>query len=80
MKLTVKTGKREFHMGIPTGLLFNRLSAFVIVRKAKKHGILLSYRQTVKFIKAMDVYRRTHRDWVLMEADCADGKYVRLRL
>lgn len=80
MRLTVKETDHNIHLGLPTGLLLNRVTAFAIARKAKKHGVSVTYRQMMALISALHAYRRTHEEWVLVEVTGAKGEYVQIKL
>ncbi len=80
MKIIVKGTDHNIRLGLPTGLLLNRVSAHAISKEAKKYGVTLTYSQTVKLIKAINAYRRAHKEWILAEVSCADGEYVLVKL
>ena len=77
MRITVTGLEHDRNLVFPTGLLLNWITVFYIVRKAKKHGVALEYRQMVKLIKILNDYRRTHKDWILMELERAGGNMYR---
>lgn len=80
MELTVKEEAHNIHLRIPTGMLLNRGTAFALCPKAQKHGITITHRQAVEFLKALHDYRRTHKEWVLVEVKGAKGEYVQIKL
>jgi len=60
---------------IPTGLLTNRLSAFIAAHTvAKESGLTAS--QMMKVIGALKEYRKDHPEWAVVEVDDKDGKRV----
>ena len=80
MRIIAKGEEYHVRLRIPTGLVFNRLTAAAIAKEAGKYGVKLSPRQTCILIKALKEYRRTHPDWVLAEVRGADGEYVFVKL
>ena len=67
MKISIKSDKLKMVLRFPTGLVINRLTAGIIRRSLKKKGIHLSRKQTVLLIKELKRYKKTHRDWNLVE-------------
>ena len=80
MNLSVSQKGEPINLRFPTRLLLNPVTAFILCRKAKKHGIIISRRQVTGFMKAARTYRRTHDDWVLLEVTETDGGRVQLVL
>ena len=67
MKISINSGDTKLVFRFPTGLVFNRLTAGIVCRKLKKEGFHLTRKQTVLFIKELKRYKKTHRDWNLVE-------------
>ena len=67
MKISIKSDKSKMVLRFPTGLVINRLTAGIIRKSLKNKGIHLSREQTVLFIKELKKYKKTHRDWNLVE-------------
>ena len=67
MKISIKSDKSKMVLRFPTGLVINRLTAGIIRKSLKNKGIHLSREQTVLFIKELKNYKKTHRDWNLVE-------------
>lgn len=65
---------------LPTGLIFNRLTAPIAARAMAQYGAGLSAGQLTRFFAAVKRYKRTHPDWVLAEVQSADGDYVLVKL
>ena len=80
MRISVKEAAHNFCLRLPTGLVLNRLTAGAICKEAKKHGVNITYRQAVRFLKALHAYRRDRKDWVLVEVNSAKGEYVQIKL
>lgn len=80
MRIIAKGEDYHVRLRIPTGLVFNRLTAAVIGKEAGKYGMKLNSRQARILIKTLNEYRRTHPDWVLAEVHNADGGYVFVKL
>lgn len=69
MKISINSGDTRLVFRFPTGLVLNRLTAGIVCRRLKKEGIHLTRKQTVLFIKELKRYKRTHRDWNLVEIE-----------
>lgn len=67
MKICIKSDKLKMVLRFPTDLVINRFTAGIIRKSLKKKGIHLSRKQTVLFIKELKRYKKTHRDWNLVE-------------
>lgn len=70
----------NFWIPLPTGLIFNRLTASVAARATAEMGVRLSPKQMARLFAAVKRFRRRHPDWVLVEVDSADGEHVRVKL
>lgn len=46
----------------------------------KEYGLNVSKAQVAAFVKELNRYRRRHPEWVLVEAETADGDYVKVKL
>ena len=67
MKISIHSGDTKLVFRFPTGLVLNRLTAGIACRKLKKEGFHLTRKQTVLLIKELKRYKKTHRDWNLVE-------------
>ena len=65
---------------LPTGLIFNRLTAFFAARSAAEMGLRLSPGQMARLFTALKRYKHLHPDWVLVEVDSTEGDHVRVKL
>ena len=73
MKIAIKWDETKLTLHFPTGLVLNRLTAGMVRRSLKKKGVRLTRKQTVLFIKELKRYKKSHRDWNLVEVE-EDGK------
>lgn len=80
MKVIIREPDHPIDLRLPTGLLLNRCTAGIICREAEKYGVRISRSQMKVLIKALNTYRRSHPDWVLVEVSGADGEYVQVKL
>ena len=64
---------------IPTGLLTNRITAFIAANTAMKESGITA-RQLCTLMKAVKEYRKDHPEWALVEVDCKDGTFVKVVL
>ena len=81
MKIVVKSNEGpNIWLPIPTGLVLNRFVAGFAPKYLKEYGIDITKEQAVVFIKALNQYRHKHPEWVLVEAECSSGEYVKVKL
>ena len=80
MRITVKSDEANLRIPIPTGLVFNDLTAALVPKFMEQNGVTITAKQARKFIRAMKKYKRRHRDWTLVEVQSADGDYVEIKL
>jgi replication-associated recombination protein RarA len=73
MKIAIKWDETKLTLRFPTALVLNRLTAGIVRKSLKKQGVRLTRKQTVLFIKELKKYKKTHRDWNLVEVE-EDGK------
>ena len=81
MKIVVKSNEGpNIRLPIPSGLVLNRFVAGFAPQYLKEYGIDISKEQAVVFVKALNQYRHKHPEWVLVEAECSSGEYVKVKL
>ncbi len=81
MKIVVRSSQGpNLWIPFPSALVFNRFSAGYLVKMMDGKGVRLSKAQARYLIKALNRYRRKHRNWVLVEVQSADGDYVEIKL
>ena len=80
MRIQVNDGNRRIVIPLPTGLMFNSLTAGIAVRAAAEHGVVMSAAQMRRFFRAVKEYKRTHPEWVLVDVQSADGEAVKIKL
>lgn len=80
MKISINSGDTRLVFRFPTGLVLNRLTAGIVCRRLKKEGIHLTRKQTVLFIKELKRYKRTHRDWNLVEIEGSDEDSIIVKI
>lgn len=73
MKVRIKNNDRwSLRFGIPTILMLNRLTAFMISKWDKD----ITYRQAWTIVREVKHYRRKHGKWKLVEVQTASGEEV----
>lgn len=77
MKITVNN-RTVFRF--PTGLAVNRLTVGIMRGQLKKHGLSLTRKQTVLFVKELKRYKKHHPDWNLVECSEKDGDTVIVKI
>ena len=69
MKISINWDDTKLVLRFPTGLILNRLTAGIVRGSLNKQGVTLTRKQTVLFIKELKRYKKTHRDWNLVEVE-----------
>ena len=81
MKIVVTSNEGpNIRLPIPSGLVLNRFTAGFAPQYLKEYGIHITKEQAVAFVKALNRYRHKHPEWVLVEAQSFDGKYVKIKI
>ena len=80
MHIHVNDSNKNFRLTLPTGLVLNRFTALFIPRFLKGKGIKIDRAKGVAFVKCLNRYRRSHKDWVLVEVESIDGTFVKIKL
>ena len=80
MKISINWDNTKLALHFPTGLVLNRLTAGIVRKQLKKEGIHLTRKQTVLFIKELKRYKRTHRDWNLVEIEGSDEDSIIVKI
>ena len=81
MRIVVKSSDgKKIWLPIPSGLVFNPLTACFAPKFLKEQGIEITRAQAIAFVKELNRYRRKHPKWVLMEVERAEGDYVKIKL
>ena len=65
---------------IPTGLFCNRLTAGFAAKAMAQNGVTATPAQMVKLFRVIRKVKRRHPDWVLVEAESAEGDRVYVKL
>lgn len=80
MHIRVKDANTDLRLLLPTGLFLNRVTAALAPGWLKKQGVTIERKQALAFVKALNHYRRHHKDWVLVEVHAKDGAHVKIKL
>ena len=81
MKVKIQPSQRfGLTLWLPTGLIFNRLTALRVPVWLRQCGITVTYSQICRLLRCLHAYRRCHRDWILAEIETADGDHIKIRL
>lgn len=81
MKIIVKDGKdTNINLVLPTGLLVNHFSAMFAPKVLEQNGVMITKAQAIQLVKAINKFRRHHKDWKLIEVQSSDGTYVEIKL
>lgn len=75
-----ENSEHPFEISIPNRLVLNHLSAALLSPQLKKHQIPWNQRQLYHLMKVIQQYQKYYPEWVLLEAESADGEYVEIRL
>ncbi len=81
MRIVVKNkGEKDIRLLLPTGLVFNPVTALFVPAVSNKYGVHITARQAMAFIKALYDCKRRFPNWVMVEAEDADGDKVEIKL
>ncbi len=81
MKILVRSENRTIRILFPTGLLLNRLTAFIAVKALKSAlSVDLTAGQIVELARAIKAYKRRHKGWELVNITSSNGDIVYIRL
>ena len=72
-------GKR-FRLWLPTGLLFNGLTARIASKVLQKKGIDITVTQMLSLLNTIRDCKKQHPDWVLADIQSADGSILYFKL
>lgn len=79
MKINIK-GDNALSLQIPTGLALNGLTATLLAHQLQKKGIAVSAGQIRRFLRAAKQYKKSHPEWMLVQAGSAKGEEICIRL
>lgn len=80
MRIIVKDKDSHLNIPIPTGLVFNGLTAGLLCRGLEKHGTHVTRKQLMVFVKELRRFRRRHPKWTLVEVEGHEGEQVKITL
>ena len=83
MKVHVQGGGHNIHIGLPTGLIFNRYVLRFALRNIRLDGVAfhgLSRKQADALALEMRRIKKKHGSWTLVEVCSADGEQVTVTL
>lgn len=81
MRIVVKNkGEKDIRLFFSTGLLFNPVTALFVPAVSNKYGVHVTVRQAMAVIKALHNCKHRLPDWVMVEAENADGGKVEIRM
>ena len=81
MRIVVENkGEKDIHLFLPTGLLFNPVTALFIPAASKKYGVRITTRQAMAFVKALHNCKRRFPNWVMVETEDAEGGKVEIKM
>lgn len=65
---------------LPSGLVFNGLTAGIAARVASENGVNITPDQMRRLFAIIRQYKKAHPDWILVEVQSADGDEVMVKL
>lgn len=71
---------RSFRLLFPTGWVCNRLTASFAPKFMKQNGVEITKQQALSLFQELNRCRRRHPEWVLIEAESADGAHIKIKL
>ena len=80
MRIRVKGETARFGLVLPTGLVLNRLTVYILWEIARKENggepIPITPKQAVRLMQEIKRYKKHHPDWILVEVEKSDGGSV----
>ena len=81
MKILVNSNEGpNIRLSIPSGLIINRFTAGFITKYLKEQGLNISKEQVITFINELTRYACNHPEWMLLEVEGSNGKYVKIKI
>lgn len=81
MRIKVHDGDDfRLDLPLPTGLVFNRLTASFAAKAAAEAGVTVTSQQMHRLFDHVKRCKKAHPDWVLVEVTNKDGEYVMVKL
>ncbi|MBQ7875789.1 MAG: hypothetical protein IJ316_00725 [Clostridia bacterium] len=81
MRIIVKSGENtNIKLSVPTAVVVNSFTAMFIPKVLEPHGVKITKKQSVKFMKALNKYRHNHEDWTLVEVNSSNGDCVKIEV
>ncbi len=80
MRIIVRDKDSHLNIPIPTGLVFNGLTAGLLCWGLEKHGTHVTRKQLMVFVKELRRFRRRHPRWTLVEVEGHEGEQVKITL
>ena len=81
MKIALKVADgKGFMLRLPSRLLFNYAAALIVPSLIKKHGLIITRKQSLTFMRALNHARHKNRGWKLLEYETHDGERIDITL
>ena len=81
MRIAVnRSNGKDLRLYLPSGLMMNRTSAFLLSASLKKTGTNISGKQLYILFQAAKRYQSAHSEWKLIEVHDQDGETVEIIL
>ena len=80
MIIKVRSDDVKLWIPVPTGLVFNDLTAALLPKIMEQNGMTITPKQARKLVRGIRKCQRRHRGLTLVEAETADGQCVEIKL
>lgn len=80
MRIIVRNEDVKLWLPIPTAWIFNDFAAIFASRAVEQYGMTMTVPQARKLMRTIRECNRIHRGLTLLEAESADGGYVKIKL
>ena len=80
MRIIVRSQGFKLWIPVPTGLLFNDLTAAFLPKIMEQNGIIITKKQALILMRGIRKCKRRHRGLTLVEAQSANGDCVEIIL
>lgn len=81
MQIVVRSpGARGIQIRLPSAVVLNPLTARAFSAFLKQKGVQITVKQAFAILGAINRYRRSHPEWVLVEVQSSDGEWIEITI
>ena len=81
MRIALKEANgKGFTLRLPSRLLFNYAAALIVPSLTKKHGLIITRKQSLTFVRVLNRVRHKNHGWKFLECETHDGQRIEITL